>query len=110
MSEQRETESSPPKMDPVKLKEMNEHRETWCAVERMPEQDWCRKNMRHYEKHLKSTVFQDIGPVQESRTNFKVEEPVHRERRHFPRKHCESIGYLRPEVEYSYSLMFALQS
>jgi len=71
-------------------KALSEHRETWCAVERMKEEDWCRKNMRHYGHHLESHLFEDEGFVTKPRTEFQVNAPTHLERKHFPQKHLVS--------------------
>ncbi|KAK7105013.1 uncharacterized protein [Littorina saxatilis] len=78
-------EQQPAKQDQITA--MCEHRETWCAVERMKEEDWCRKNMRHYNHHLESHLFEDGGFVKEPRTNFAVNAPTHLERRHYPSQH-----------------------
>ncbi|XP_076442254.1 protein SPATA45 homolog [Babylonia areolata] len=69
---------------------LGEKRETWCAVERMKEEDWCRKNRRHYDQHLASDMFEESAPVSEERCSFEVNAPTHRERRHYPTKHLVS--------------------
>ena len=84
----------PPANDMVKE---SEYRETWCAVERMKEEAWCRKNRKHYKHHLESHVFDEVAvsvdPTNEPRCTFEVNAPTHLERRHFPAKHCKSFYY-----------------
>ena len=76
-----------------KLRELSEHRETWCAVERMKEEAWCRKKRKHFKHHLESNLFEETAtdPMNEPRCTFEVNAPTHLERRHFPAKHCEFV-------------------
>lgn len=68
---------------------VGEARESWCAVERQKEESWCRKTRRHHKDQYTSTVFDKHVPVTEPRCTFEVNEPTHKERRHFPAK-CKS--------------------
>ncbi|KAK7506954.1 hypothetical protein BaRGS_00001805 [Batillaria attramentaria] len=75
-------------------KQLGEERETWCSVERMKEQTWCRKTRRHYDTHLESHLFEEgAGFTYEPRCTFQVNAPTHRERRHFNRRHREFHTY-----------------
>ncbi|KAL8602765.1 hypothetical protein ACOMHN_064072 [Nucella lapillus] len=76
--------------DQETAKALGEKRETWCAVERMKEEEWCRKNRRHYDHHLGSDMFQESTPVSEPRCTFEVDAPTHRERKHFGTQHLVS--------------------
>lgn len=68
-------------------------RESWCAVERKKEQDWCRTTRRHHPEQFSSTVFDivtdsGVGTADtEPRCTFQVNMPTHRERRHFSDKY-----------------------
>ena len=70
-------------MSPAAAKELGEQRESWCAVEMKKEQSWDRKNRKHYDEILESTVFDIHKPKYEPRCSFEVNAPTHRERRHF---------------------------
>lgn len=71
------------KLTPSQSKELGEARESWCAVELLKEQDWCRATRQHYNENFKSTIFSDRAPDSEPRCTFQVDKPTHRERRHF---------------------------
>ncbi|GFO27911.1 hypothetical protein PoB_005441600 [Plakobranchus ocellatus] len=69
---------------------LGEQRETWCAVERMKEEAWCRKERGHiqrYQDEMDSDVFHRTGcnKVIEERCTFAPDKPMHRQQRHFPR-------------------------
>ena len=78
-------------LSPKSAKARFEERESWCPVERMKEEDWCRKTREHYEKAMESHLFSDMGPSSEPRCTWEVEAPTHRERRHFPAKHRMTV-------------------
>ena len=68
-------------------------RDSWCTVEKMKEQDWCRANRRHYPTlHLKSAVLTASTTSEESRCTWSVDRPAHRERRHFANKRAYRPG------------------
>ncbi|XP_071512090.1 protein SPATA45 homolog [Diadema antillarum] len=75
-------------MDPQKMYEMNNQRESWCAVELSARQDWCKAQRQHYSENFKSTVMnpKQNQPESEARCTFQVNDRTHRERRHFPNK------------------------
>ena len=70
-------------LSPAAAKELGEQRESWCAVEMKKEQSWDRKNRKHYDEILQSTVFDIKKPQYEPRCTFEVNAPTHRERRHY---------------------------
>ena len=64
--------------------ELGMSRESWCSVERMKEEAWCRANRKHYPNlHLKSSVLAASTPEEEPRCTWSVDKPTHKERRHF---------------------------
>ncbi|XP_799698.3 protein SPATA45 homolog [Strongylocentrotus purpuratus] len=75
-------------MDPQKNYEMNNQRESWCAVELSPLQDWCKSERKHHGENFKSSVFnaKQGQPESEARCTFEVNDKTHREKRHFPNK------------------------
>lgn len=70
-------------LSPAEARELGEQRESWCAVEMKKEQSWCRKERKHSDAILASTVFDVHGTEYEPRCTFQVNAPTHRERRHF---------------------------
>ena len=70
-------------LSPAAARELGEQRESWCAVEMKKEQSWDRKNRKHYDEILQSTVFDIKRPQYEPRCTFDVNAPTHRERRHY---------------------------
>jgi len=79
---------------------LGEQRETWCAVERMKEEDWCRKQRGHIGRY-KDEMTSDIHGARtdekkhlESRCDFVPDKPLHREQRHFPKVNNKSILHL----------------
>lgn len=68
--------------------------ESWCSVERTPDQEWMRSERKHVKDPFKSSVFSDKTPPAESVTD----DPKHcrpdldslKKRKHFPQK-CEFI-------------------
>lgn len=70
-------------LSPAEAKALGEQRESWCAVEMKKEQSWCRKERKHDDHILKSTVFEITRPEYEQRCTFQVDAPTHRERKHF---------------------------
>ncbi|CAL1538536.1 unnamed protein product [Lymnaea stagnalis] len=79
----------------TKQPQTGEMRETWCAVERMKEEDWCRKQRAHiprYQEEMKSDIFGFcIDTSQnEPRCTFEKPKPRHTERRHFCKIHNSS--------------------
>jgi len=70
---------------------LGEQRETWCNVERMKEESWCRKQRGHngrYKDEMTSDIHAaktDLKNHQKSRCDFQPNLPMHREQRHFPR-------------------------
>lgn len=70
---------------------LGEQRETWCAVERMKEEDWCRKQRGHIKRYKDEMESDVLGTKLsttteiEPRCDFTPNKPIHREQRHFPR-------------------------
>ena len=60
--------------------------ESWCAVEKMPSQDWQRAQRGHNDVSMKSTVFKEDNKVSQKSPVRAVPETKHKERRHFPEK------------------------
>ena len=61
-------------------------RESWCAVEKQKEQDWCRATRKHYGEHLDSSRLFGKAEHDESeqgRCEWRPNTTSHRERRHF---------------------------
>lgn len=73
----------------VQKMKMFEARETWCAVERKKEADWCRKTRRHYDHHLQSELTKPVKLEADSRCVFVAEDTTRPEMRHFPAVHRE---------------------
>uniref|UniRef100_A0A0B6YSG5 Uncharacterized protein n=1 Tax=Arion vulgaris TaxID=1028688 RepID=A0A0B6YSG5_9EUPU len=74
---------------------LSEYRETGCAVERMKEQDWCRKQRAHlvrYQEEMASDIFGLSDPQLEisERCNFVPDKQWRSEQRHFPKIHNKS--------------------
>ena len=63
--------------------------QTWCAVERKKEEDWCRKNRRHYKDHLKSVIFDNN---EKSQLDPKWKMWAQNENKHFESKHFPERG------------------
>ncbi|XP_067942387.1 spermatogenesis-associated protein 45-like [Watersipora subatra] len=64
---------------------LGESRETWCAVEKMKEEDFCRAQRKHFDIHLQQSAQTGQAaeiPVQ-SRCEWKPEKPKLKERKHF---------------------------
>ena len=80
-------------LSPAAAKELGEQRESWCAVEMKKEQSWDRKNRKHYDEILDSTVFDIHTPKYEPRCTFEVNAPTHRERRHYDQQ-CKFTLFL----------------
>jgi len=78
-------------LSPAEARELGEQRESWCAVEMKKEQDWCRKERKHENAILKSTVFDVYRPEYEPRCDFQVNAPTHRERKHYSDKQCKNL-------------------
>lgn len=72
-------------LSPAEAMELGQSRETWCPVEMKKEQSWCRKERKHSDCILTSTVFgaQSQGPTPEPRCTFEVNAPTHLERKHY---------------------------
>ena len=71
-------------LSPEEYNALGSARETWCAVERQKEQDWCRATRKHYPTlHLKSEVLTASGLEKEPRCTWDVNKPTHKERRHY---------------------------
>ncbi|KAL4238800.1 hypothetical protein ACF0H5_003506 [Mactra antiquata] len=70
-------------LSPAEAYKLGEQRETWCAVEMQKEQSWCRKERKHEDAILNSSVFDFHRPQFENRCTFQPNAPTHRERRHF---------------------------
>jgi len=72
---------------------LGEERETWCTVERMKEEAWCRKQRGHinrYKNEMDSDVFRvRCDPHEEAkqapRCSFGPDKPTHLEQRHYPK-------------------------
>jgi len=78
---------------------LGEQRETWCNVERMSEEAWCRKQRGHIDRY-KTEMTSDIHKVStdekkhlESRCDFTPDMPTHKQQRHF-RKDNRSILHI----------------
>ncbi|KAL8611164.1 hypothetical protein ACOMHN_064454 [Nucella lapillus] len=78
------------KLSPEESRALFEQRETWCAVDKMKEEDFCRVKRKHYKHHMESHIFEDMTPVAEPRCTFDVKGPKHFHRRHFPANHLIS--------------------
>ena len=74
-----------------KMYEINNQRESWCAVEQSQYQDFSRAERKHSKDAFKSTVFNNVGsqPESEQRCTFEVNDKTHKERRHFDDRACE---------------------
>ena len=71
-------------LSPEEYNELGSARESWCAVERKKEQDWCRATRKHYPTvHLKSEVLASGEPGDEPRCTWNVDKPTHKEKRHY---------------------------
>ena len=71
-------------LSPEEYNELGSARESWCAVERKKEQDWCRATRKHYPtEHLKSEVLTGSAPGEEPRCTWNVDKPTHKEKRHY---------------------------
>ena len=71
-------------LSPEEYNELGSARESWCAVERKKEQDWCRATRKHYPTvHLKSEVLTSGAPGEEPRCTWNVDKPTHKEKRHY---------------------------
>ncbi|KAK0046883.1 protein SPATA45 [Biomphalaria pfeifferi] len=75
--------------------QLGEARETWCAVERMKEEDWCRKQRAHiprYQEEMKSDIFGFcVTSTQfEDRCTFEPPKARRREMKHYPKIHNKS--------------------
>lgn len=79
-------------LSPAAARELGEQRESWCAVELKKEQSWCRKERKHSDTILKSTVFDVHRPEFEPRCTFQVDAPTHRERKHFREQFTSQIN------------------
>ncbi|XP_053565337.1 spermatogenesis-associated protein 45 [Bombina bombina] len=66
------------------LQDIYEQRETWCMVERHPNQYWFRAERKHFPHQFQSVLSQQPPPPTESRSTWAVITPKHREKRHFP--------------------------
>ncbi|XP_033110847.1 protein SPATA45 homolog [Anneissia japonica] len=74
-------------MNSQELQEINNTRESWCAVELSNRQSWCRTERKHNPDAFKSTAFSpNRNQETASRCTFEVNDRTHRERRHFPNK------------------------
>jgi len=62
-----------------------EQRETWCAVEKMKEECFCRKQRKHFDSHLRPSTETGQAPdiVEEPRCEWQPGKPVLKERKHF---------------------------
>ncbi|XP_059179381.1 uncharacterized protein LOC131958381 [Physella acuta] len=75
---------------------LGELRETWCAVERMKEEDWARKQKGHiprYQEEMRSDIFGlcALQNISEPRLTFEPPKKTeHTERRHFGKIHNKS--------------------
>lgn len=70
-------------------KQVNNPRESWCTVELSKAQSWCKAERKHFQENFQSIVFSPPKDVEvPPRCQWKVDEPSHREKRHF--KHAYS--------------------
>lgn len=62
-----------------------ESRESWCSVERMKEETFCRAQRRHFDVHLQSSeaTGQAAKIEKPGRCEWKPEKPKLKERKHF---------------------------
>ncbi|KAG8443745.1 hypothetical protein GDO86_009064 [Hymenochirus boettgeri] len=65
------------------LWEAYEKRETWCMVEKHPNQYWDRHERRHFSHQTRSVLNRPQPQVTESRSAWANVNPPHREKRHF---------------------------
>lgn len=72
-----------------------EQRESWCSVERMKEETFCRAQRRHYSAHLQTSVQSgqkaSIAPA--SRCEWKPDNPKLTERKHY-RHTCKTDSHV----------------